>query len=148
MTSPNPTVQREAAALLRDAAQVIGTKGHTRQTYVDNKTGNVCMEGALRVASAGYHFFTLDGKKRQHLTHGEHFRTPAFEQAIKALIPLLPDRCTVHANPSDCGHCDTDMSLDPQESRIHHYNDFVCEGGSDASLLLTQAAEKIEGNLP
>jgi hypothetical protein len=31
---------------------------------------------------------------------------------------------------------------------VYHYNDFICEGGEELALLLIQAAEKLEADLP
>lgn len=148
-------LQPQAAALLRNAALVLEHAGHATNDYVDNYTGTVCLEGALRVA-AGNGLRTIRNSTNSTNTPAPFrfgigpypdYGSPLYA-AEEALISILPDRCHEHPSYTECGYCDSDRVLDPSTVRIHHFNDFVCRGGEEAQLVLIQAAEKIEANLP
>jgi hypothetical protein len=143
------THDAEAAALLRNAALVLEHTGHTRLDFVDKQTGTLCIDGALRVAAS--HGYYRD--KLGRYGYLECFPADAtscslaYATAIQALIQLLPETCTVHTSQDKCGYGNLDLSLSDTPARVHHFNDFVCDGGDEAQLVLVQAAEKIEANL-
>lgn len=140
-----PSVQYEAAQLLRTAETLTATRGHTRESYINPRTGALCMEGALRAASGHVYYvenanlFAIGNRPGPTLDADRD----VLRIATRALISLLPEKCDVPGH----GHgCPYGSSLE-NKARIHHYNDFVCTGGEDAQLLFLQAAEKIEADL-
>ncbi len=147
-------VRVRAAALLRNAALVMHYTGYTREEYLNNRTGAVCMEGAMQAAAGNPLLY--DAERTDILGHSNpyhwvmnsvHQDSEAMTAAVEALIPLLPEKCDQHSSYNTCGYCDSDLNIEPTTARIHHFNDFVCTGGEEASLLLLQAAQKLEAEL-
>lgn len=136
--------QAQAAHDLRNAALVIEHAGLTRNNFMDGPAGPVCLDGALRVAVGTINYSTGHVQLTSQIDCLHYGRITA---ALEALTPLLPDTCTVHPDRFECGYCFADMYLPADASRVHHFNDFVCSGGEEASLLLLQAAEKLETEL-
>lgn len=161
---PNPSAEhrREAAQMLRQAAQVMQKQGFIRQSFIEPLSGRVCMDGALM--SVG-----LQTIVRHRLLHNNEIRfqfqdtalsgspercyaSHIYDIAASALIDGLPSVCREHKT----GWCPLiPRGLDrvkPDQlpfglARIHHYNDYVCDGGDEAALILVTAAEKIEADL-
>lgn len=132
---------------LRDAAQAVHSYGHARHNYVA-PDGTVCAVGAIGLATgwfgrvvhpdSGIWDFTspptgLDTRER-------------FNASVAALAPLLPQdcggACTDSPGGFDAGYHGHMRPTD----RAFHFNDYICEGGAELALLLTQAAEKIEAD--
>ncbi len=77
--------------------------------------------------------------------------------ALVALGEHLPDTCSAPSHKiadangdlvSVCAGlsgCDKN-SLRWQYMRVHHFNDYECDGGSEASAVLIEVAEKLEAN--
>lgn len=154
--TPSP---RQTADDLRSAALHVTTHGYTIGEYID-PSGRVCALGAIGLAT-GLFERVYDPAITQYDFKNTclHSAQSRFAAAAEALAPLLPIAC-------DDGRCHNNFPFTggfsyvttPEEHHeliakdpahvVAHFNDFICEGGDALSLLLTQAAEKIEADLP
>lgn len=155
----------QTAQDLRQAAQNVRDYGHTRREYV-GPAGHVCAAGAIGVATGHFIRYTLRSGAFDFVSPPRisvEMRTEkSFDAAMRALSPLTPTACPgecVTHDPNDCTHaldapCDRAdayherLAASTSPDRVYHYNDYICEGGEELALLLTQAAEKIEADLP
>lgn len=141
MTTPTP---RQTATDLRTAANVLSHAGHTTGQEVSNEHGSVCLLGAIGIACQDYGIRTAhlpDGmtvflpKPLENMSGSVMSTTevsPRARAAIRAVASLLP----------------APEHRDPDYQVVYGYNDDVCTGEEEAALLLLQAAEKIEADLP
>lgn len=154
-----PENRREAAQMLRQAASVMQQQGFTRHSYLDPRNGRVCLDGALMAAGIkevvkvrlpDRTLFHLQGLSRDCPPEKRHL-VAVHQIATSALIDSLPSVCREHKTGScPLGDRSTGTATDQlpaAPARIHHYNDYVCDGGDEASLILVTAAEKIEADL-
>jgi hypothetical protein len=139
------------AADLRNAAMVMDHLGKTEEQYMNGRTGSVCLEGAIRCATGR---LILDERvwradrvgmeehdppaDRVWMEEHDPARTTA---ALDALIPLLPSTC------DHSGHVCLESGEIIGRARVHHFNDYVCDGKDEAIAVLVEAAEKLEAEL-
>lgn len=152
-----PTLQ--TAADLRNAAALVTKYGKATEEYIDPQ-GRVCATGAVRLAVGRYSRITSDFPTERYDFRDNAPGHPDAEEihhrewrALSALLPLLPPAsacggaCCAPESDADLDRAHVKLTRNRRDA-IFHYNDFICEGGEALSLLLTQAAEKIEADLP
>lgn len=130
-----------AAADLRNAALVIEHLGHTTGISVNNGNAQVCLYGALQLAtdSALTHIDTAGTVKVWHavsLPDGDHAR---LLRALDALADSLPTGLCAQCVP------DADEGIDRPGAVVTHFNDYHCPGGDTAATLCRIAAYRAEG---
>jgi hypothetical protein len=134
---PSPA---QTARDLRNAALVMDTLGWCVGDWIEPDTAQVCLDGALELATgapllAEYIFgaeviFLSGGSPTDEESLS---RYAAAQEAVAALLPPCP-----------CAHGEP---LKVPANAVVHYNDAHCTGGEEASLLLIEAAEKLEADL-
>lgn len=104
----------QAAEVLRQAAQVVETRGHTKGGYEDWATGAVCMWGAINVCLSGAADSTL-----------KHLADPAYIELQRTFQKRFPlDNC-----------------LSPG---AYAFNDLPETTGKDVQKFLLSTADEIE----
>ncbi len=160
--SINPEITE---ADLRNAALVLEYAGHARAEFMNGQSGTVCADGALKLATYNRIYVErpnllaldaiYDDLYEEQLGEYHSGLLERYRAARDALVDLLPERCTRE------DHQETDpFSGEPfwtcqgdrftgvlvDSERIHHYNDWECQGGDEAADLFIQAAEKVRAN--
>jgi hypothetical protein len=165
----DPTSLTQTAQDLRAAAQAVTDYGYARFDYVSPINGSVCAAGAIGIATSRFVRYTSDEDGVFHYREPGWIKTNSpsisrFVNATAALAPLLPTECSgdcdVVCDPNICAHVPGEPCVSATEyhasleaknmglDRVFHYNDYICAGGEELTTLLTQAAEKIETDLP
>jgi hypothetical protein len=160
---PSPSLPLDQTVQdLRTAAQIVAHHGYSRGEYV-NHAGQVCAAGAVGIAT-GYMVRYYDEPTgswdfRNIAAHGPEITSEAeskarYLQAMQALAPILPiDTCGGGCQslgpdgPTLTSYHEHLRTAHPNDV-VFHYNDFICEGGDELISALTEAAEKLEADLP
>lgn len=144
MTTP-PTTQ-SAITILKDAHQAILDFGHAKGGYYGGPgTQGFCLSGALRFA-AGLGSIVTRLANPTHPVYvsvrntGHDYAT--YEVAAAAVAALIPDKMRLGG-----AQAFTFLPGAHPETKIVAWNDFICDGGPEALLLLEQAREKLEAEL-
>jgi hypothetical protein len=150
---------------LRNTALVLDHLGHTKSEYVEGRSGMVCADGALRLATFArlHRLRPVVGEREGPLVMDPLYDSEEgeasvlalrYRAAVEAVVPLLPDRCTrpdhlIEAFDSRMvWTCTANRNTGELEgsARIHHFNDWECVGGTAIAELFRQAAEKVRAN--
>jgi hypothetical protein len=148
--TPSPL---QTAQDLRRSAQLVRTHGYARYNYVA-EDGTLCAMGAVGIAT-GLYVRIARPYGIWDFEHAPMGTNPAGSDRLhacaEALAPLLSLDCkgsctgsTIHKYV-EAYH--EKLAKSPVDI-VYHYNDFICEGGEELALLLIQAAEKLEADLP
>ncbi len=133
---------------LRNAAQLIVAAGKVEGQYVDGWTGAMCLDAAVALSTKSSLVTTPE---RRFFLHSVPLRLglsyERYRKATDHLETVLPDRCTADHSSSlgICPFSDVDGTLSGR-SRLHHFNDYVCDGAEEVAAVLVEAAEKWEAN--
>lgn len=124
---------------LQNARQVLAQLGYGRGSYIEEATGQVCLDGALMLATNtglrtfGHGFF----RARSHNSAYDD-RLLAARKAVAKLVSSCA--CTFPAG---------EPTLEPRPAlRVWHWNDVHCDGGEAADALLRETVEKLQASTP
>ncbi len=134
---------------LRNAAQLIVAAGKAEGQYIDGRTGATCLDAAVALSTKSSLVTTLEGRFFLHavpLRLGLSYER--YRKATDHLETVLPDRCTADHRFSlgICPFAEVDGRTLRGRSRLHHFNDYVCDGAEEVAAVLVEAAEKWEAN--
>jgi hypothetical protein len=120
------------------AISALETYGHGHGANLNNETGTLCLNGALLIGTRCRSREAVNGRFCFSSTREDvvtFVPRRAYRDALWAVYPLIP---VVAA-------CCAEERVDPMRA-ITHWNDFHCQGGEDAILILKTAREEYDND--